>query len=114
MEIKTNEYHVWHSEQDGVLYFEGSFRLGNSDAYGEIFNLMVKALESSSSKLVIDLKSLQFLNSSGINLLAKFVITVRKTENGRLTIKGNNQIPWQTKSLANLKKLYPALILDLD
>lgn len=114
MEIKTEDYHVWLNEQDGVIYFEGSFRLSDSDAYAEILALLNRHLESDREAMAIDLRALQFLNSSGINTLAKFVISARKAERCKLTIRGSKLIPWQGKSLANLKKLYPALSLDID
>ena len=40
-------------------------------------------------------------------MLAKFVINVRKKGEVGLTVLGSQKIPWQGKSLPNLKKLYP-------
>jgi len=35
-------------------------------------------------------------------------------ENSNLTLKGSNDIPWQEKSLKNLQRLMPNLILSFS
>jgi hypothetical protein len=62
--------------------------------------------------LTIDLQALTFLNSSGINMLSKFVIKVRQQPGTRMVIVGSQMVPWQGKSLKNLQRLMP--VLDLQ
>ena len=72
--------------------------------YAPILAFMNEVLAARPQVAVLDLTELQFLNSSGINLLAKFAIAARKQPEVRLAAKGSARIPWQSKSLPNLKK----------
>ncbi|KQT50255.1 hypothetical protein DevBK_11785 [Devosia sp. BK] len=112
METKTNDYRVW--SEGSIIHYEGTMRLSGVEAYAPILELMEQVLNSKPDAIVLDLTELEFLNSSGINLLAKFTIEVRKRADVGLTVKGATRVPWQSKSLPNLKKLYPALELVIS
>jgi hypothetical protein len=112
MEIKTNDFHVWLEGTE--IHLEGTMRLAGSEAYAPIYALMMDVLSRSAPSVTLNLSNLEYLNSSGINMIAKFTIEVRKRENVHLIIKGSEQIPWQKKSLRNLKKLLPELDLFVE
>ncbi len=110
MEIKADSYRIW--VEDAVIHYEGTMRLSGTDAYQPVLALMNEVLASRPEEITLDLVELEFLNSSGINLLARFTIEVRKQQHTGIAVRGSTRVPWQSKSLPNLKRLHPALRLD--
>lgn len=91
----------------------GSLRLNGLTEYAPISALLDEALDQP-GRIELDLTRLEFLNSSGIATLSKFVIAARNRQSCELSIRGSNSVPWQGKSLNNLKRLMPALELTLE
>lgn len=109
MEIKTGEYSVW--TEGSTIHYEGTLRLSGTDAYQPILDAMQAVLAEKPQTVVLDLTQLEFLNSSGINLLAKYTIELRKYPDTGLKVLGSTKIPWQAKSLPNLQKLHKGVEL---
>ena len=114
MEIKTENYQVTYDEASHNIVFDGSLRLNGSAEYEPISKLLNEVAQQEPEKMVLDLRELNFLNSSGISILSKFVISVRKRKNIQMVVIGAKKNPWQGKSLKNLQRLMPSLKLELE
>ena len=112
MEIKEELYHVRYDPEAAVVACGGRFRLRGVEEYAPVLEILVAAAESGSSSLTLDLRELEFLNSSGISTLSKFALKLRGNDTTKLVIEANENYPWQKKSLQNFKKLLPELELN--
>ncbi|MBW8791602.1 MAG: hypothetical protein JF594_28800, partial [Rhizobium leguminosarum] len=86
MEISDENFRVWAEKNE--VYFDGVFRLAGPDAYAPIYSLVSGLLHGEHKQVTFNLTGLEFLNSSGINLLAKLTIEARKTGDLLLVVKG--------------------------
>ena len=114
MEIKHEDYQVSYDTDTATITCQGSFRLRGTAEYAPIVDILNEAADAKPETITLDLTELQFLNSSGINTLSKFVIRVRKHKASQVIIKGSSQYPWQSKSLKNFQRLLPNLQLDIE
>lgn len=114
-QIKGDEYVVEHDQAANSVSFRGTVRLQSSDDYAPITALLQRAhAAAAGSKLNLDFRQLQFLNSSGISTISKFVIGARKQDQVTLVVLGNRDIYWQQKSLGNLQKLWPKVEIQIS
>lgn len=107
-EITGDEYAIEHNDSNHVVSFKGTIRLQTTEDYTPIVDLLQAAHDAAGTdKLTLDFRQLQFLNSSGINVISKFVIAARKQDKINLVVLGSQDIYWQQKSLSNLARLWP-------
>lgn len=111
-EIIHADYQVRYDAATAAISCQGSFRL-QGDEYKPVLDLMLAAADAKPALLTLDVCELQFLNSSGINTLSKFVLHVRKLNASQMVIRGSSRFPWQEKSLINMQRLMPALKLEI-
>jgi len=114
MDIIHTNYQVRYDATTATVSCQGTFRLRGPEEYAPILQILTDAADTTPPILTLDLRTLQFLNSAGINVLAKFVMHVRKHNASQVVIKGNSQFLWQQKSLKNLQRLLPVLQLEID
>ncbi|MBX3009972.1 MAG: hypothetical protein KF832_00650 [Caldilineaceae bacterium] len=111
MEIIQTDYQAKYDPNTATVLCSGSFRLNGAE-YDAILGMLNAAAAAGHPVLTLDVSGLQFLNSSGINTLSKFVMQMRKQPASQLIVKGSEQYPWQKKSLVNLQRLLPNLRLE--
>ncbi len=116
--IQTPDFTVYFEASEQTVVLMGSLRLNATPEYEPISQLMTQALEKlvreNKPTLNLDVRDLKFLNSSGINLLYQFVLKVRKQSGIGLKVLGSSSNAWQSKSLSNMTKFMPTLVLEID
>lgn len=112
--VKGEDYHVSYDPNSVTIYIQGELSLGGPSDYAPIAKLLENVADEKSPEITLDLSKLEFLNSSGISMLSKFVINMRKRKTSQIRVIGSRDIPWQGKSLLNLEKLFPGLKLELQ
>jgi hypothetical protein len=113
MEIKAEDYTVSYDTATATVSCQGSLRLSGMEEYAPIVQLLNDVADQEPLTITLNLQKLEFLNSSGISMLSKFVLKVRQKKNIQMLVQGSKGIPWQGKSLKNLQRLMPALELEL-
>jgi hypothetical protein len=114
VEIQSDNYTVVYDPALRTVAFIGVLRLAGMEEYAPISQLLHDLLEQQFEEMILDLRQLEFLNSSGINMFSKFVIQTRLQNKSKLVVLGDVTVPWQVKSLKNLQRLLPALELRLS
>lgn len=113
MEIKNQEYSIKYDNSKHTVICKGSMRLNGMQEYAPISNFLNSVIEQEPARIILNVEQLNFLNSSGVSVLSKFVIKVRNKKNIEMTVIGCEELPWQKKSLKNLQRLMPSLNLEL-
>ncbi len=113
MEIKTEDYRICYDPSTTTVSFVGSLRLSGTAEYAPIVQLLGSIASVEPAKITLNLQQLEFLNSSGINMLSKFIIEIRKKARVQMAVQGSQGIAWQGKSLKNFQRLMPRLQLEL-
>ena len=113
MQVSGETYQAEYDERANTIFLRGNFRLNGLEEYRPVMDALLEAL-ACSNPLTVDVMKLDFLNSSGIAILSKFVLEARKSDATRLIFNANENITWQSKSLKNLQRLMPSLVLNFQ
>ncbi len=109
LEIKGENFNIFYDNSSKAVNFTGRVRMRGLQEYAVVFDLFDKVLEREKHSITLDLQNLELINSSGIDMLSKFIITARKKKVVRITIIGSSAKAWQTRLLKNFNKLMPTL-----
>lgn len=113
MEIVGDTYQVTYDPATTTVTFQGKLRLYDRSAYEPIEALLDGAALTDTEAITLDIQLLEFLNSSGIDLIHGFAIKVRNRAVSQLIARGSAQEPWHEKLLANMQRLVPNLQIEL-
>ena len=113
VEIWGENFNVSYEPVSQTISFVGSCRLFPDD-YEVISRLLTRILEEAPETITLDLRALEYLNSSGISMLTSFVINIRNLQSSRLVVLGSRAYPWQNYSLRNFQRLLPSLELEVE
>lgn len=111
--ISGESFEVRLEENSSTVCFKGALRLSGTEDYAPILNLLKETLVDSAPPIVLDLRELDFLNSSGITMFSRFVIEARDHAGINVQVLASEAVPWHSRSLKNLQRLMPALNIRL-
>ena len=116
MEIIAEKHCVKYDEKKRRIHFTGSLLLNGAKEYAPILNMLLHiASQCNNKKLTLDISKLKFLNSSGISMMAKFIVNIDGAKGGalNLVVIAQDSVYWQTKLAKNLCRLMPELKVKL-
>ncbi len=107
--IKGESFDVRLEEDNRTVCFKGALRLSGMEDYAPILDLLKSTLVDAVTLVILDLRELDFLNSSGITMFSRFVIEARDHTGIDLQFLTSESIHWHARSLKNLQRLMPSL-----
>ncbi len=111
--LNGESFEIRQEENNSTVVFKGALRLSGTADYAPILDLLKETLSTPAAPIVLDLRELDFLNSSGITMFSRFIIEARDCVGVHLEILASEAIPWHARSLKNLQRLMPALSVRL-
>ncbi len=111
--IHGESFDIRLEEESSTILFKGALRLCGTEDYAPILDMLKETLADPAMPIVLDLRELDFLNSSGITMLSRFVMEARDRPGIDLQVLASESVPWHARSLRNLQRLMPGLSIRL-
>jgi hypothetical protein len=92
--ISGESFDIQVEENNNTVLFKGALRLSGTEDYAPILDLLRDLLINPHTPIVLDLRELDFLNSSGITMLSRFVIEARDHTGIDLYFLASESIAW--------------------
>lgn len=103
MKLDGDGYRVRY--ENGVITISGKLSLMLED-YGELEDFFATIIDSEPSKLTLDIRNLEYLNSSGIKTICvELLLEADDIEGMKMKILCSNQYTWQKESVPTFKDL---------
>jgi hypothetical protein len=112
MEVKEDEYAARFIEAENLVVMTGTMRLQNLASYEPIKKVLKEGLDKASGPLTLDIRNLNFMNSSGVTMLSLLIIEARNKKSTPMKFIGSAKVSWQVKSVPNFKKLWDEVVLE--
>jgi hypothetical protein len=112
--LNGESFEIRQEENISTVVFKGALRLSGTADYAPILDMLKETLATPAAPIVLDLRELDFLNSSGITMFSRFVIEARDRHGINLHFLASEAIPWHARSLRNLQRLMPSLNIRLS
>ncbi len=106
MQLSGDTYSIAFDEPARTISFEGSLRLESVKEYQKIHKFMMDVIELEIPSVNLDFTKVDFLNSSGIAMLCRYILDAKKKDKVPVRVTGNPKVLWQKKSFLNLKYLW--------
>ena len=97
----------------GVAVIKGAMRLPFPTSYEVPFDPIRKGIENAEERYTINIRDLEYLNSSGVSAFGRLFVSARKSH-VQLDILASREVPWQTKGLSTLQKLWDGIELHFS
>lgn len=112
MRIQEEDFSIEIIPETHTVILEGTMRLSSPLAYDNYFNDII-TLVKTSKEVTLDIRKLEFLNSSGLTSLGRIFIQAKAAgTTGKLL--ASNAIPWHTRSVSSIAKLWPGLVIEMN
>ncbi|MCS6814130.1 MAG: hypothetical protein NZ772_11290 [Cyanobacteria bacterium] len=111
-EDSLQEHQCTYDSATQTIVLAGMLRLDGLKAYEPIVEFLENVVSRAPDHLTLDIRELEYLNSSGIAVLSRFVLGLHRQGNIQLTVKASSQVTWQARSVRNLLRLMPDAELE--
>lgn len=112
---ENGEYSVTYDAATGTIKCEGMLDLRGKEGYQPVATLFENVVEAAPETITLDIRNLEFLNSSGITTIGSgLIIKARKKGASNVAIQCAKRYAWQERSIKGLSKLMPGMTLSFE
>lgn len=109
MRVQGKNHSVEYDSETATVICRGTLNPRGKEGYAQIAELLGDVVDEVSGDISLDLRELEFLNSTGISTLGGFILKVRKKGTIRLNVWCAEKYSWQARTMKALRKLMPSL-----